>query len=153
MKVILLEKVGRKGKLGDQVIVKKGFARNFLFPQGKAVPANADNLLKFEERRAELEAKAAATLAAAQKRADSISAVSLTIACKAGDEGKLFGSVGAQDIVTAMADAGVEIQRSEVRLPHGPIRNLGEYEVVVHVHEDIDANVKVFVVSDSGADA
>jgi len=149
MKVILLEKIGRKGRLGDQVIVKKGFARNYLLPQGKAVPANAANLVKFEERRAELEKKAASAVAAGEARRDAVEAIIMTVAMKAGDEGKLFGSVGAQDIVDGAAAAGVEIQRSEVRLPEGPIRNVGEYEIAVHVHEDIDAQLKIFVVAES----
>lgn len=149
MKVILLEKVGRRGKLGDQIVVKKGFARNFLFPTGKAVPATAANLAKFEERRAELEAKAAAALEAAEARKAAIEAVEVTISMKAGDEGKLFGSVGAQDLVDAAAAQGLEIQRAEVRLPTGPIRNVGEYTVEVHVLEDVNAGLKVFVVAES----
>lgn len=148
MKVILLEKVGRRGRLGDQVVVKKGFARNFLFPQGKAVPANPVNLAKFEERRAELEKKAAALGAAAEDRKTAIEAIKVTISMKAGDEGKLFGSVGAQDLVTAAQEQGIEIQRSEVRLPDGPIRNVGEYAVDIHVYEDIKAFLQVFVVAE-----
>lgn len=148
MKVILLEKVGRRGRLGDQVVVKKGFARNFLFPTGKAVPATADNLAKFEERRAELEAKVAERVTAAEARKATIEAIQVNIAMKAGDEGKLFGSVGAQDLVAAAAEQGVEIQRSEVRLPDGPLRNVGEYQVEIHVYEDVNAALPVFVVAD-----
>ena len=148
MKVILLEKVGRRGKLGDQVVVKKGFARNYLFPTGKAVPSNPVNLAKFEEQRAELEKKAAAKTGAAEDRKAAIEGIQVTISMKAGDEGKLFGSVGAQDIVSAASEQGVEIQRSEVRLPEGPIRNVGEYQVEIHVYEDINASLPVFVVAE-----
>ena len=148
MKVILLEKVGRRGRLGDQVVVKKGFARNYLFPTGKAVPATPANLAQFEERRAELEKKAAALAEAAQERKTAIEAIEITIPMKAGDEGKLFGSVGAQDLVTAAKAQGVEIERSEIRLPEGPLRYVGEFEVAVHVYEDIDAALKVFVVAE-----
>ncbi len=149
MKVILLEKVGRRGKLGDQIMVKKGFARNFLFPTGKAVPATPANIEKFNERRAELEAKAAEAVAAANARKETIEAVEVTIAMRAGDEGKLFGSVGAQDLVDAAQEKGLEIQRAEVRLPNGPIRNVGEFAVVIHVHEEVNAELKVFVVAES----
>jgi len=149
MKVILLEKVGRRGKLGDQVVVKKGFARNFLFPTGKAVPSNPDNLAKFEERRAELEAKVATATATAEARKATIEAITITMLMKAGDEGKLFGSVGAQDIVTAAQAQGVEIQRSEVRLPEGPLRNIGEYAVEIHVFEDVNASLPVFVIAEA----
>lgn len=148
MKVILLEKVGRRGRLGDQVVVKKGFARNFLFPQGKAVPATAENLVKFEGRRAELEAKVVKLVEAAELRKASIEAIQVTISMKAGDQGKLFGSVGAQDLVTAAAAQGIEIQRSEVRLPEGPIRLVGEFQVEVHVFEDVNAFLPVTVVAD-----
>lgn len=148
MKVILLEKVGRRGRLGDQVVVKKGFARNYLFPQGKAVPATADNIVKFEERRAELEAKVVKLVEAAEVRKQSIEAIQVTISMKAGDQGKLFGSVGAQDLVTAAAAQDIEILRSEVRLPEGPIRNVGEYQVEIHVFEDVNAFLPVFVVAD-----
>lgn len=149
MKVILMEKVGRRGRLGDQVVVKKGFARNYLFPTGKAVPATKDNMVKFEERRAELEKKVAEFAAAAETRKEQIEAIQVTIAMKAGDEGKLFGSVGAQDLVDAAQEQGIEIERSEVRLPDGPIRNVGEYSIAIHVYEDIDAALTVFVVAES----
>jgi large subunit ribosomal protein L9 len=148
MKVILLEKVGRRGRLGDQVVVKKGFARNYLFPQGKAVPATADNLVQFEERRAELEAEVVKNIEAAEVRKQSIEAIQVTISMKAGDQGKLFGSVGAQDLVAAAAAQDIEILRSEVRLPEGPIRNVGEYQVEIHVYEDVNAFLPVFVVAD-----
>lgn len=148
MKVILLEKVGRRGRLGDEIVVKKGFARNFLFPTGKAVPATPDNLAKFEERRAELEKKAADKSAAAQDRKSAIEGIQITIPMKAGDEGKLFGSVGAQDIVSAAKEQGIEIQRSEVRLPEGPLRNVGEYAVEIHVYEDTNAALPVFIVAE-----
>lgn len=148
MKVILLEKVGRRGRLGDQVVVKKGFARNYLLPQGKAIPATPDNLVKLQERRAELEANMQKRIGEAEVRKASIEGIQITISMKAGDQGKLFGSVGAQDIVSAAAAQGVEIVRSEIRLPDGPIRNVGEYQVEIHVYEDVNASLPVFVVAD-----
>ncbi len=147
MEVILLENISNLGSLGDRVNVKAGFGRNYLVPQGKAVPATAGNIAAFEERRAELEAAAAATLAAAQLRADAINALGLiSIAANAGEEGKLFGSVGTRDIAEAVTAAGCEVDKSEVRLPEGVLRELGEYEITIQVHGDVFADVAIAVI-------
>lgn len=149
MEVILLETVGNLGGLGDQVSVKAGFGRNYLLPQGKAVPATADNVAQFEARRAELEAAAASALTAAQKRADAINAMAaVVITMKAGDEGKLFGSVGTRDIAEAGTAAGVEIDKSEVRLPEGALREIGTYEVAVQVHANVMAVLNLSIVAE-----
>lgn len=129
MQIILLEKIANLGTLGDQVSVKPGYARNFLFPQGKAVPATKANVEQFEARRAELEAQADANLAEANARKEKIEEIELSVAVKAGDEGKLFGSLGNRDIADLASQAGVELAKSEVRLPNGPIRNVGEFDV------------------------
>jgi large subunit ribosomal protein L9 len=147
MEVILLENISKLGKLGQTVNVKAGFGRNFLIPQGKAVPANAANITAFEARRAELEAAAAAQLAAAEARAASIDAlVAVTIAANAGEEGKLFGSVGTRDIAEAITALGCEVDKSEVRLPSGPLRELGEFEIAIQVHGDVSARVVVTII-------
>ena len=147
MEVILLENIGNLGGLGDKVDVKAGFGRNYLIPQGKAVPATEENTAQFEARRAELEAAAATALTAAQTRAESINALGLiTIHANAGEEGKLFGSVGTRDIAEAVTAAGAEIDKSEVRLPEGALRDLGEYEINVQVHGDVAAMVAIAVV-------
>ncbi len=150
MEVILLEKVANVGALGDKVTVKSGYARNFLIPQGKAVFASNANVAEFEARRAELEKQAAEKLAAAESRKAAIEAIDgVTIAHQAGDEGKLFGSVGTSDIADAVtAAAGVEVTRAEVRMPEGAIREVGEYEFAIHLHTDVDATVKVTVVAE-----
>lgn len=150
MEVILLEKVDNVGALGDKVSVKSGFARNFLIPQGRAVFASPENIKAFEERRAELEQQEADKLAAAEARQTKLVALEegVTITHKAGEEGKLFGSVGTGDIVAACADAGVEIAKSEVRMPEGAFRVTGEYTVVVHLHTDINVDLKVNVVAE-----
>lgn len=145
MDVILLEKVDNLGDLGDQVKVSAGYGRNYLLPQGKAKPATAENIQFFEERRAELERQAAEVLAAAEARKAGIEALTLTIPAKAGDEGKLFGSVGPADIAEAAVAAGVELEKHEVRLPEGPLRALGEFDVDVHLHSDVDTVIKVVV--------
>lgn len=148
MQVILLDKIAKLGDLGDQVTVKSGFARNYLLPQGKAVVANKENVATFEARRAELEAKLAKQLAAAQARADQLSGLeNVVVTSKAGDEGKLFGSIGARDIADAITAAGVEVAKSEVRLPEGVLRNTGEFEIAVHLHGDVQANVTIQVVA------
>ena len=148
MEVILLENVGNLGSLGDKVDVKSGYGRNFLIPQGKAVPATEDNVAKFEARRAELEAAAQAALAAAEQRAAAIEGLaSVSIEATAGEEGKLFGSVGTRDISEAITAAGVEIDKSEVRLPEGVIRELGEYEVMLQLHGNVAASIAVAVVA------
>jgi large subunit ribosomal protein L9 len=149
MEVILLENVSKLGKLGQTVQVKAGFGRNYLIPQGKAVRATAANTAAFEARRAELEAAAAANLAAAQRRADAINALGLvSITANAGEEGKLFGSVGTRDIAVAIAAQGCEVDKSEVRLPSGPLRELGEYEIAIQVHGDITALVAIAVIQE-----
>ncbi|MGD8743513.1 MAG: 50S ribosomal protein L9 [Granulosicoccaceae bacterium] len=145
MEVILLDKVQNLGDLGERVNVKPGYGRNYLLPQGKAVPATEANIAEFEARRAELEKAAAESLAAAQARAEKFNELTLTITRKAGDEGKLFGSVSNIDIVEAAVAAGVEIERNEVIMPTGPIRQTGEYEIAVHLHTDVDASIKVIV--------
>jgi LSU ribosomal protein L9P len=148
MQVILLDKIGNLGGLGDQVTVKSGYARNFLIPQGKAVMATKANIEHFEARRAELEAKVAEQLAAAQARAEKVEALEVVeIASKAGDEGKLFGSIGTRDIADAVTAAGVEIAKNEVRLPEGALRHTGEYEISAQLHYDVFATVKVNVVA------
>ena len=147
MEVILLENIGNLGGLGDKVNVKSGYGRNFLIPQGKAVAATADNLVEVEARRAELEATAAAVLAAAETRAEAINGFGLlTIEANAGEEGKLIGSIGTRDIADALTAAGTEVDKSEVRLPDGALRELGEYEVSIQVHHDVTAMVVVAVV-------
>jgi len=147
MEVILLENIGNLGNLGDKVDVKAGYGRNFLIPQGKAVPATEDNVAKFEARRAELEAAAAEALAGAEARAETINALGLiTITANAGEEGKLFGSVGTRDIADAVTAAGAEIDKAEVRLPEGALRELGEYEVAIQLLGDVTASVAVAVI-------
>jgi len=146
MNVILLEKVANLGGLGDTVKVRAGYGRNYLIPQGKAKPATPENIAYFESQRAELERRAAEELAAAQARAEHIEGLeAVTIAANAGDEGKLFGSVGPQDIADALTAAGVEVERHEVRMPEGPIRAVGEYSVEVHLHADVNAEANVNV--------
>lgn len=145
MEVILLERVANLGNLGDRVNVKSGYGRNFLVPSKKAVPANAANIADFEARRAELEKAAAEVLATAQSRAEAIAAVgSITIKANAGEEGKLFGSIGVTDIVEAATTAGITVERREVSLPES-IRNLGEYEVSFQLHSDVAQSVTLTV--------
>ncbi|MGD8175011.1 50S ribosomal protein L9 [Marinimicrobium sp. ARAG 43.8] len=148
MDVILLEKVGKLGGIGDQVAVKAGFGRNFLLPQGKAIPATPDNVAEFEARRSELEAAAAEKLSGAEGRAAKLAELSVTIAANAGDEGKLFGSVGTRDIAEAITAAGVDVAKSEVKLPEGALREVGEYEIDVQVHAEVIQSVKVSVVAE-----
>ncbi|AZZ93747.1 MULTISPECIES: 50S ribosomal protein L9 [unclassified Hahella] len=148
MEVILLEKVANLGNLGDKVKVRAGYGRNFLVPYGKAVPATKANVEQFEARRAELEKAAAEKLSEAQARAEAINGKEVTIVAKSGDEGKLFGSVGTKDIADAVTALGVEVEKSEVRLPEGALRNTGEYEVDVQMHTDVTATVKVIVVGE-----
>ena len=149
MEVILLENIGNLGALGDTVDVKPGYGRNFLIPQGKAVPATQDNVAKFETRRAELEAAAAETLAAARARGEALTALeAVNIAATAGEEGKLFGSVGTRDIAEALTAAGCEVDKSEVRLPEGVIRELGEYQIMIQVHAEVSASVAIHIVAE-----
>ncbi|NLS13471.1 50S ribosomal protein L9 [Vibrio sp. SM6] len=149
MQVILLDKIGNLGGLGDTVNVKSGYARNFLIPQGKAVMATKNNVEMFEVRRAELEAKVAEQLAAAEARAEKVAELeAVVITSKAGDEGKLFGSIGTRDIADAVSAAGVAVAKSEVRLPEGALRTTGEFEVSLQLHSDVFATVKVNVVAE-----
>jgi large subunit ribosomal protein L9 len=148
MQIILLEKIRRLGELGDTVKVKSGYGRNFLIPQGKAVSATEANKKFFEQRRAELEKKQAEVLAAAQSRAEKLAALTVTIASKAGDEGKLFGSVGTRDIADAVTKAGVAVEKSEVRLPNGALRMVGEYDISIALHSEVAGTVKVAVVAE-----
>jgi len=147
MNVILLDNVENLGNIGDLVKVKPGYGRNFLIPQGKAALATPQNMKEIESRRAELEKAAAADLAAAKARAKSMSDLELVIGANAGSEDKLFGSVGPIDIVEALKEVQVEVERSEVRMPDGPIHELGEYEIGVHLHSKVNATVKVRVVA------
>jgi len=149
MEVILLEKVQNLGGLGDKVNVRSGYGRNFLVPKGIAVPATADNLAKFEVRRAELEKAASEVLAAAQTRADTLNEKKITIEMKAGDEGKLFGSVGTADIARILTESGTPVEKQEIRLPQGSIREVGDFEIDVHLHTDINTKIIVSVVAES----
>lgn len=145
MEVILLEKVDNVGGIGDRVRVRSGYARNFLIPKGKATLATAENIAKFEKIRADLEKKAAAELDAARARAAAVEGKVLHLQAAAGSEGKLFGSIGTMDIAEACAQFGVEIERSEVRMPDGPLRVLGEHEVELHLHSDVNVLLTVIV--------
>ncbi|MDH4570134.1 50S ribosomal protein L9 [Pseudomonas sp. BN414] len=147
MEVILLEKIANLGNLGDKVNVKSGYGRNFLLPKGKATAATAANVAAFEARRAELEKQAADKKAAAEARAAQLSELEVTITASAGDEGKLFGSIGTHDIADALTAAGVPVAKAEVRLPNGTIRQVGEYDVALHLHTDVEAAVKLIVVA------
>lgn len=149
MEVILLEKITNLGNLGDKVSVKPGYSRNYLIPAGLAVPATKDNLEAFEARRAELEQQAAEKLAAAEARKAQIENLHVTVARKAGEEGKLFGSVGTIDIAEAVTAAGVEVEKHEVRLPEGALRVAGDYEIILHLHSDVDATVKLSIVPEA----
>jgi large subunit ribosomal protein L9 len=148
MELILLQKVRNLGTLGDKVKVKPGYGRNFLLPQGKAVRANAANLAAFEQRRAEYEAKASTALAEAQTRLANLADVAVTISAHASAEGKLFGSVSPRDIAEALRAAGQHVSKGEVILSEGPLRNIGEYDVPVSLHADVQTTVKVIIVSD-----
>lgn len=148
MEVILLENVRNLGQLGDKVDVKSGYARNFLLPLGHAVRATGDNLAEFETRRAELEKKAADTLATAEQRAEQIAALSVTMAARAGDEGKLFGSIGVREIVIAITQAGSEVTKKEVQLPNGPLRVTGDHEVTLQLHPEVQTTLVINIVED-----
>lgn len=148
MEVILLEQVNKLGALGEQVTVKPGYGRNFLIPSGKAALATPENVEKFEARRAELEKAQADALSAAQSQAEKIDGLALTLRRKTSSGGKLFGSVGASDIVEAAAAADVELSRQAIKLPDGPFKQVGEYEVEVHLRADVDAMIKLAIVSE-----
>ena len=149
MELILLQKVVNLGNLGDKVNVKPGFGRNYLVPQGKAVPATAANLAEFEAKRAEYEAKASDALATAEARKAKLEGTEVTIHANASTEGKLYGSVGPREIAEALTKAGTEVSKSEVVLGEGAFRNVGEYEVVVHLHADVETPVKVNIVAEA----
>lgn len=149
MEVILLERVVNLGDLGDKVDVKSGYGRNFLIPQNKAVPATKANLLAFEERRAELERIEGEKLAEAQARADKVNGLDIKLTVKAGDEGKLFGSITVRDIVEAAGQRGVEIDKSEVLLPDGPLRELGDYEIDIQLHAEVTATINIGVIAEA----
>ena len=146
MEVILLEKIANLGAMGDKVNVKPGYGRNFLIPQGKAAAATAENIAEYEARRAELEKAAAEALAAAEARRDQLVDKVITIASMAGEEGKLFGSIGTRDIAEAVSAAGCDVDKAEVRLPEGALRELGEYEVNIQVHGEVTAMVAIAVI-------
>ena len=145
MQLILLQKVTNLGNLGDKVDVKPGYGRNFLVPQGKAVPATAANVAEFEAKRAEYEAKAKSIHDDAQARIAKLEGASVTLTANASTEGKLFGSVGPRDIAEALTVAGMPVEKSEVVMGEGPLRHIGEFEVVVHLHADAETTVKVIV--------
>lgn len=145
MEVILLEKIENLGVIGDRVQVKPGFGRNFLIPQGKAAPASAANIAEFEARRAELEKAAAESLEAAEARRDQLEGMKVTVKAHAGEEGKLFGSVGTSEIAHAIEEAGVIVEKHEIRLPMGAFRQTGEYEVALHLHSDVNVTVKLVI--------
>ena len=145
MEVILLEKVANLGNLGDKVTVKSGYGRNYLLPQGKATAATPENIAEFEARRAELERVASEKRAAAEARAAQLSELVVTITANVGEEGKLFGSIGTQDIADALTASGIEVAKSEVRLPEGTIRQTGEYDILLQLHSEVDAEVKLIV--------
>lgn len=151
MEVILLEKVANLGNIGDRVRVKSGYGRNFLLPKGKATLATAANIAAFEAKRAELESKQAAELAVAHARMAQLEALNLRVTAKAGAEGKLFGSLGTMDIAEACTAAGVAVERSEVRLPHGPIRTIGEHLINLHLHTDVNVSIRLEVVAEEPA--
>ncbi|SJM37195.1 50S ribosomal protein L9 [Psychrobacter pasteurii] len=150
MQVILLQRIVNLGKLGETVDVKSGYGRNYLIPQGKALPATPANVEKFEARRAELEAIEAEELAAAQKRADALTDVNVIMRAKSGEDGKLFGSIGTRDIADALTKSGLEVDRSEVKLPEGTLRQVGEYNVDIQLHHDIFASILVTILSEDG---
>ncbi|ADG61535.1 50S ribosomal protein L9 [Moraxella catarrhalis] len=153
MQVILLQRVVNLGKLGETVDVKAGYGRNYLIPQGKALPATEANLAKFEARRAELEALEAEELSAANARAEALADVNVIMRAKSGDEGKLFGSIGARDIADALTKSGLEVDRSEVKMPEGAFRQIGEYKVTIQLHHDISTDILVTILSEDAPTA
>ncbi len=149
MQVILLQRIVNLGKLGETVDVKPGYGRNYLIPQGKALSATPANVAKFEARRAELEAIEAAELATAQKRADELTDVNVIMRAKTGDEGKLFGSIGTRDIADALTKSGLVVERTEIKLPEGAFRQVGEYNVDIQLHHDVTAKILVTILSEN----
>ncbi|WP_129777249.1 50S ribosomal protein L9 [Peristeroidobacter soli] len=148
MEIILMQKVANLGNIGDKVKVKAGYGRNYLLPQGKATLATPENVAKFEARRAEFEKVAKEELASAQARAAKLEGFKLSLTAKAGGEGKLFGSVGNSDIIEALKKAGHTLERSEVRLPNGPIRQAGEHVVQLHLHTDVNVDLPVVIIGE-----
>jgi len=148
MEIILIQKVANLGNIGDKVKVKSGYGRNYLLPQGKATLATPENLAKFEARRAEFEKAAKEELASAQARAAKLEGFKLSLTAKAGGEGKLFGSVGNSDIVEALNKAGHPVERAEVRMPNGPIRQAGEHVVQIHLHTDVNVDLPVVIIGE-----
>ncbi len=149
MEVILLEKVANLGDLGDKVTIKSGYGRNYLVPQGKAVAATAEKIKEFEARRAELEKAEAKKLATASVRASALEKLTIVIAHKAGDEGKLFGSVGTQNIADAITDAGTKVEKHEVRMPDGVIRHLGIYDIDINLHTDVVKTMSIEIAAEA----
>jgi large subunit ribosomal protein L9 len=149
MEIILLEKITKLGALGDRVKVKPGYARNYLIPKGKATEATGANLARFEARRAELERIAAEALAKARARAEQLAELIVTLSVKTGSEGRLFGSVGAADIASAVSAAGIELQKHEIRLPAGSIRQIGEYDVDLYLHNEVKTQIRVNVIAEA----
>ncbi len=153
MQVILLQRITNLGSLGDTVNVKAGYGRNYLIPQGKALPATPANIEKFEARRAELERVEAEELAAANARAEALKDVNVIIRAKSGEEGKLFGSIGTRDIADALTKSGLPVDRSEVKLPEGALRQVGEYNVDIQLHHDVSTNILVTILAEDNTNA
>ncbi|MGZ8190217.1 MAG: 50S ribosomal protein L9 [Methylococcaceae bacterium] len=149
MEVILLEKIANLGNLGDKVTIKNGYGRNYLVPQGKAVAATASKIAEFEARRAELEKAAIEKLQAAQARANAMSKLKIVITHKAGDEGRLFGSVGTHNISEAITAAGVPVEKHEIRLPHGAIRHIGDYDIDITMHTDVIVTLPIKIAAEA----
>ena len=149
MEVILLEKIANLGNLGDKVAIKAGYGRNYLIPYGKAVAATATKIAEFEIRRAELEKAAAEKLSAAQTRANALSKLQVVITHKAGDEGRLFGSIGTHNIAEAITTAGIAIEKHQIRLPHGTIRHIGEYAIDINLHSDVIVTLTIKIVAEA----
>jgi large subunit ribosomal protein L9 len=149
MEVILLEKIANLGNLGDKVSIKSGYGRNYLVPQGKAVPATVKKIAEFEARRAELEKAAAEKLSAAQKLGNELTKLQIVIAHKAGDEGRLFGSIGTHNIAEAITAAGIAVEKHQIRLPHGAIRHIGDYPIDINLHSDVIVTLTIKVVAEA----
>ncbi|MGZ8189223.1 MAG: 50S ribosomal protein L9 [Methylosarcina sp.] len=149
MEVILLEKIAKLGNLGDKVTIKSGYGRNYLVPQGKVVMATANKIAEFEARRAELEKAAQDKLNAAQARAEALQKLQIVITHKAGDEGRLFGSVGTHNIAEAITNAGVAVEKQEIRLPHGAIRHVGEFPVDINLHSDVVVTLPITIAAEA----
>ncbi|WP_192035256.1 50S ribosomal protein L9 [Halomonas sp. YLGW01] len=148
MEVILLDNIGKLGGLGDKVTVKPGYGRNYLMPYGLAVPATKENLEAFQAQRAELEAQAAERKAEAEARAAQLAEIELSLVAKSGEDGKLFGSIGPRDLAEAIAQAGIDIAKSEVRMPEGPLRKTGEYDIALQLHAEVASSVRVVIVAE-----